>query len=338
MKIKRQVVIGLIFVVSIAVLYWSINFVKGLDVFSSHRTFYTEYDNVSGLLIASPVTVSGFKVGQVTDIRFKKDEPGKLIVKFIVNEDLDIPDNTLARIESSDLLGSKAIVLHLGDSPVNAKSGSYLIGELETSLKEEVSLQMLPLKTKVESLLSSFDSALAVVQYIFNENTRDNLSKTFESIRYTIASLERASSTIDTLLRTQQYKISGILSNIEAITLNIKNNNEKISNIITNFSSLSDSLLMSHIQSTFENADKTMGELSEITRKINSGEGSMGLLLENDSLYIQLNQATLELKLLLEDMRLNPDRYIHFSVFGKSSKRNKYTPPPGSEEPDKKAN
>jgi phospholipid/cholesterol/gamma-HCH transport system substrate-binding protein len=332
MKIKRQVVIGFIFVASIAVLYWGINFVKGLDVFSSQRYFYAEYDNVSGLLVASPVTVSGYKVGQVTDISFKQDDPGRLLVKFVVTEDLDIPQNSVARIESADLLGSKAIVLHLGDSPVFAKSGSYLKGEMETSLKDEVSLQMLPLKTKVESLLSSFDSALAVVQYIFNENTRDNLAKTFESIRYTIASLERASSTIDTLLRTQQYKMVSIVSNVEAITLNIKNQNEEIANIIGNFSNLTDSLLMSNIKSTFENADKTMNELSEITRKINSGEGSMGLLLESDSIYIRLNQATLELKLLLEDMRLNPDRYIHFSVFGKGSKRNQYTPPESEEE------
>jgi len=327
MKIKRQVVIGLIFVISIVVLYWGINFVKGLDVFSSQRTFYAEYDNISGLLVASPITISGFKVGQVTDIQFKENEPGKLIVKFVISEDLDIPDNSVARIESADLLGSKAVVIHMGNSTVNAQSGSYLKGEMEASLKEEVSIQMLPLKTKVESLLSSFDSALAVVQYIFNESTRDNLARSFESIRYTIASLERASSTIDTLLRTQQYKIVNIVSNVEAITLNIKNQNEEIANIVGNFSNLTDSLMVSNIKSTFQNADKTMYELSEITRKINSGEGSMGLLLESDSIYIRLNQATLEMKLLLEDMRVNPDRYIHFSVFGKSSKRHPYTPP-----------
>ena len=105
MKIKRQVVIGLIFVISIVVLYWGINFVKGLDVFSSQRTFYAEYDNISGLLVASPITISGFKVGQVTDIQFKENEPGKLIVKFVISEDLDIPDNSVARIESADLLG-----------------------------------------------------------------------------------------------------------------------------------------------------------------------------------------------------------------------------------------
>jgi phospholipid/cholesterol/gamma-HCH transport system substrate-binding protein len=324
---KRQIIIGFIFLASIALLYWGINFLKGLDVFSSQRAYYAEYDNVSGLLVASPVTISGYKVGQVTNIAFKEDQPGRLVVKFIVTEDVFIPENTVARIESADLLGSKAIVLHLGDSRTEVKSGAYMIGEMETSLKDEVSLQMLPLKTKVESLLSSFDSALVVVQYIFSENTRDNLTKTFESIRYTIASLERASSTVDTLLRTQQHKMGNIVSNVEAITLNIKNNNEDISNIINNFSKLSDTLLMSNIQSTFDNASKTMEDLSEITRKINQGEGSMGLLLESDSIYIKLDKASKELELLLEDMRLNPDRYIHFSVFGKSSKKNQYSPP-----------
>jgi phospholipid/cholesterol/gamma-HCH transport system substrate-binding protein len=324
---KRQIIIGLIFIGSIVLLYWGINFLKGLDVFTKQRVYYAEYDNVSGLLVASPVTVSGFKIGQVTDISFKKTEPGRLIVKFVVTEDIDIPVNSIARIESSDLLGSKAIVLHLGDSPQFAKSNSYFTGEMEMSIKDEVSLQMLPLKAKVESLLSSFDSALVVVQYIFNENTRDNLAKTFESIRYTIASLERASSTIDTLLSSQQYKLQNILSNVEAITLNIRNQNNDIANIITNFSQISDSLLLANIHQTFENANNTMAELSEITRKINTGEGSMGLLLNNDSLYLQLNKASEELKLLLEDMRLNPDRYIHFSVFGKGKKGNAYETP-----------
>jgi phospholipid/cholesterol/gamma-HCH transport system substrate-binding protein len=323
---KRQLIIGLIFAGSIALLYWGINFLKGLDIFSTNRVFYAEYDDVSGLQVAAPINVSGYKVGQVTDISFKKDQPGHLLVKFIVSENLDIPSNTVARIESADLLGSKAIVLKLGDSPVMAKSGDYLSGAQEASLMDEVSLQMLPLKAKVESLLSSFDSVLVVVQYIFNETTRDNLDKTFESIRYTIANLERASSTVDTILRTQQSKLSNIFSNVESITLNIKNNNEEISRIITNFSELSDTLLMSNIKSTFENADKTMYELSEITRKINSGEGSVGMLLTNDTLYNNLEKASKELDLLLEDMRLNPNRYIHFSVFGKNAEKNRYTP------------
>ncbi len=325
---KRQLKIGIIFVVSIVLLYWGINFLKGLDVFSSHRTFYAEYSDVSGLLVSSNVIVSGYKIGQVSDISFSKEKPGNLIVKFVITEDIDIPANTVARIESTDLLGTKAIVLQIGDSKSWAQSGDFLKGEMETSLKDEVSVQMLPLKAKVESLLASFDSALVVVQYIFNERTRENLDKTFESIRYTIASLESASSTIDTLLRNQQGKISNIVSNVESITLNLKNSNEQISNIINNFSDISDTIVMSNLKSVIENAEKSMGELSEITTKINAGQGSMGLLLENDSIYNELRMASEEMKLLLEDMRLNPDRYIHFSLFGKSNKRNKYQAPP----------
>ncbi len=323
---KRQYIIGLIFAGSIALLYWGINFIKGMDVFSAHRVYYAEYDNVSGLLVSSPVTASGFKIGHVTDISFKTGEPGLLVVKFIITEDLDIPDNTVAQIESSDLLGTKAIALHLGNSSVYAKSGSYLSGKVEASLKEEVSMQMLPLKMKVESLISSFDSALVVVQYIFDENTRENISKSIESIKYTVQNLEKTSSTIDTLLQFHQYKIGNIISNVEAITLNIRNKNKEISNIITNLSSLSDTLLLSNIHSVFDNASRSMKELSEITEKINSGEGSFGLLLENDSLYVKLHKASMELHFLLEDLKLNPERYLHFSIFGRKSKKQKYTP------------
>jgi phospholipid/cholesterol/gamma-HCH transport system substrate-binding protein len=324
---NKKVILGIIFIASIALLYWGINFLKGLDVFSKHRVFYSEYNDVSGLLVASPVMVSGYKVGQVSEISFKKDQPGRLLVRFIITEKLDIPANSVARIESLDLLGTKTIVLQLGDSPTFASSGDYLKGEMETSLKEEVSIQMLPLKAKVESLLSSFDSALAVVQYIFNEDTRDNLNKSFESIRYTIGSLERAASTVDTILQLQKNKLGNIVSNVEAITLNIKNSNQDISNIITNFSKLSDTLLLSKVYSTFDYASRTMEELSEITNKINTGQGSLGLLFESDSIYLKLTKASEDLQLLLEDMRINPNRYIHFSVFGKNQRKQPYKPP-----------
>jgi phospholipid/cholesterol/gamma-HCH transport system substrate-binding protein len=318
-KNSRKLIIGLVFLFALILLYWGINFLKGLDVLSNSRYFYVEYDNVSGLLVASPVTVSGFKIGQVTDIQFQPDKLGKLKVKFIVTENLQIPDNSIARIESADLLGSKAIVLHLGNSNMYAKSGAFFKGEMEISLKDEVSLEMLPLKKKVESLLSSFDSALVVVQYIFNESTIDNLNKSFESIRYTISNLESASMVLDTFLLTQQYRMQNIVSHIEAITLNIKNHNAEIANIIANVSQLTDTLLVSNIKSTFFHAEKALADISQITQKVNTGENSISLLLNNDSLYKNLVTASLSLDSLLTNIKDNPERYIHFSVFGRKS-------------------
>jgi len=320
MKKNRNLIIGIVFVFGIALIYWGINYLKGLDIFTMSKTYYVEYPNVNGLLSASPVLISGYKVGQVQDISLKKDYSGYLEVKFNITEKIDIPENSIVRIESADLLGTRSIVIELGSSEKIAKPGHFFKGEIERSLREEVSMEMLPLKVKIESLLSSFDSVLVIVQYLFNEETREDIEKSFESIRQTVNNLERASSTIDTLLRAQQYRLSNIFANIESITLNIRNNNKQIANIIKNFSELSDTLLAANIKSTFYNLDKVMSDMQSITHKIKKGEGSMGLLLQDDSLYNNLQKASAELELLLEDMKNNPNRYLHFSVFGRKKK------------------
>lgn len=326
-KPKKETVIAIIFVSCLAIFYWGFNYLQGIDIFKQKRVFYAEYNNVLGLLEANPVLINGFKVGQVTDIFLKKDDTKSVIVEFIINEKFDIPFNTIARIESTDLLGSKAVVLYLGDSPIMARSGDFLQSETEKSLKEEVNIQMLPLKYKVEDLLSSFDSALAIVQYIFNENTRENLQKTFESIRYTIGNIERTSSRIDTLLITQQSRLINILANIESITLNIRNQNAHIANLIQNASRLSDTLLISQLRSTIISLNNTITNLNDIIFSIRQGNGTLGMLIQTDSLHRQLNILSNDIHLLLQDLRLNPHRYVNFSIFGRNPSKNKYKEP-----------
>lgn len=210
---------------------------------------------------------------------------------------------------------------------VLAKSGDTLTSDIQPSITEEVSYQMLPIKRKAESVMASLDSVLSVIQYVFNEDTRENLAHSFESIKFTIQNLEHTTYNIDTLVTTQRNRLAVIFDNIESISTNIKNNNAKLANIISNFSTLSDSLSKAKIVSTINSANKAMLNFSEVTEKINSGEGSLGLLINNDSLYNQLAKSSKDLDLLLEDLRLNPQRYVHVSVFGKSPKKNQYTAP-----------
>jgi phospholipid/cholesterol/gamma-HCH transport system substrate-binding protein len=173
----------------------------------------------------------------------------------------------------------------------------------------------------------SIDSVLVIIKSIFNENTQKNLEQSFESIRYTIQNLEHTTYNIDTLVVTQRVKLANIIGNVESISLNIKKNNDKISNIITNFSSISDTLAKAKIASTIENANKSLKSFSEIIDKINRGEGSLGMLVNNDSLYNNLNGASKQLNELVEDVKLNPQRYVNISVFGGGKKKNKYEAP-----------
>lgn len=303
---KKNFILGLVFVLGFAILYWGINFLKGLDIFSTSKSYYVEYADINGLLVASPVNLNGYKIGQVTNIQLKENDPTKLIVKFIISEKIDIPDNSVAMIVNADLLGTKAINLVFGDSKVNANSGSFIIGNVETNIMSDISNQIMPLKDKVESIITTVDTLLIAINNIFNEENQKNIEKSFKSLTLTLESIEN-----------QRHKIANTISNIEAITANIKNNNDKLNNIISNFSQFSDSLMLSNIKNTIANADKTMLELKEITEKINKGEGTTGKLVNDDSLYYKLNATSKELELLLEDIRKNPSKYINIRVFGK---------------------
>ena len=276
--------------------------------------------------------INGLKVGEVNDIAFL-GKKGRMLVKFSVGNDIEISANSIARIYNSDILGSRAIEIILRDSinpkgdHVYAKSGDTLMSDIQASISEEVSFQMLPIKKKAESLMASLDSVISVIQYIFNENTRENLIHSFESIKFTIKNLEHATYNIDTLVSTQRFRISVIFANIESITTSFKNNNSKLTNVINNFSNISDSLSKVRIVTTINKANNVLENFSEITKKIDNGEGSLGLLINNDSLYNELNKSSKELNLLLEDLRLNPNRYVHVSVFGKSPKKDQYKAP-----------
>ena len=173
--------------------------------------------------------------------------------------------------------------------------------------------------------MGSIDSAMTVIRYVFNENTRRNLEKSFDNITSTIANLEHTTQNIDTLVSAQKGRMAIIMANIESITTNIKNNNQKISEVLSNFSKISDTIVKANIGSTITTLNNTLSKTSEIMSKIEKGEGSLGLLINDKKLYNQLDKSSKDLDLLLEDMRLNPERYVQFSVFGKNPKKNPYT-------------
>jgi phospholipid/cholesterol/gamma-HCH transport system substrate-binding protein len=323
---SKEFKIGILVVASLVFFYWGFNFLKGKNFLSGRRIFYAMYNQVNGLVEANSVEINGVKVGAVNEISFINIK-GRVLVKFSVENNIKIPRNSIASIYSSDVLGSKAIEIKLGDSCILAKNGDTLKSSIQPSLTEQVSIEMLPFKRKAESLMASLDSAIDVIQSIFNEKTRDNLKHSFESIKNSIHSIEHIAYNLDTLVSTQRFRLSVIFANIESITNNFKNNNAKLTNIINNFSNISDSISKAKIVKTINNANDALKNFSDISEKINKGQGSLGLLINNDSLYNELNNSSKELDLLLEDIRLNPQRYVHISIFGKNPKKNQYKAP-----------
>ncbi len=321
MKISKEATIGILVLATITIFIWGINFLKGNSIFSNEQIFYAKYQSVDGLKKSSPVTLKGFKVGQIKTIKFNDSNINDLIVSFSVDKSFKLPNNTMAKIISSDIMGTKEIQLIPGNSKLALTAGDTIKGSTEEDLKEQVSMQMLPFKNKAEKLMSSIDSVLTVIQYIFNDDARNNISQSLASIKNTINELEHASGSLNSIVTGQKSHMEKILGNVESITSNLETNGKNISNILTNFSSISDSLKQAKIASTINNANSALAQVNEILQHINEGKGSVGSFIKNDSLYLHFESASKHLDELLVDLKANPKRYVQVSVFGKKDKK-----------------
>jgi phospholipid/cholesterol/gamma-HCH transport system substrate-binding protein len=315
LKYSREFKIGTIFILAIIILLWGFNFLKGKNVFTRERKFYALYHDVGGLVRANPVLINGLKVGQVDNMYFDPKMNGDIVVELQVKGEFPIPKNSISTIFSSDLLGSKAIQIKLGDSHELAQGGDTLATEIEATLQEQVNQQILPLKRKAENLISSIDTMVVAVQGILNKDSREELRQSIRSIRATFDNLKSTTTNIDTLVMTQTNRLAGILNNLELITRNIRENNSQINAVIDNLATITDTLANSHVPQIADNLNKTLANLALITDKIKSGEGSLGLLLTDDKLYNDLEKAAREISALAEDIRVNPKRYVKFAVF-----------------------
>lgn len=322
MKVSKEFKIGIVVICAIAAFLWGINFLKGTNLFSHKYYLYAVYPKIDNLIPANPLLINGFKVGQVNEVSlYQQGGQNRVLVKFLLTEDVKIPKNSIAKAISSDLLGSKAVEIIFSNEAEMVKSGDTLIAAAEEGFKESLDKRIAPIQAKAENLINSMDSVMTVVSLILNTKTRDNLDKSFESVRKAILTLEQTAYKLDDLVGSEKVKISSVLSNLNQITSNLNKNGQRIDNIISNVSSMTDSLAKAQLKDAIANADKSMKELNILLAKINEGQGTIGKLAKNDSLYNNLNKSSEDLDKLLKDLRLNPERYIHFSVFGRKSRK-----------------
>jgi phospholipid/cholesterol/gamma-HCH transport system substrate-binding protein len=321
-KFSKELKVGLLVIAAIGLFYYGFNFLKGKNVFGEQTYVYAVYNHVDGLLEANPLLVNGFKVGQVSKISIRPDN--KIIVTFMLVEEIKIPKGAVARIFSSDLLGTKAVQVIVPDSMIVSgfiANGDTLRSENELDLKSAVNKEILPLKLKAENLISSIDSVMTVVTQVLNANVRQSLILTFENLKNTIVSLNHTAYNLDTLVGTQKPRIASILDKIHSIAGNLEKNNDRISNILLNFNNISDSLAKANIKQAIENANLALTEANVLLTQINSGQGTLGKLVKSDSLYNQLAHAANDLDKLFKDLRINPERYVHLSIFGRKDRR-----------------
>lgn len=313
-KKLKYILVGLFGVIVLLSSYWGFNYLKGTNLFKKTNTYYVIYDRIDGLNTSAPVTVNGFKVGQVEHIELLPGHEGLLKVTLSIRQEIKVPLGSTARIFSMDLMGSRGIEMIFTESDDYHKPEDTLIPDIEKTLKEEVNMQMLPLKNQAEDLMAEIQNAIEIITYIFNPETRDNLERSFESIRKTFIHLEGSASGLESMIEIEANKINAILNNVASITDNLARNNKQITTILTNLSTISDSIAAANILSTINNANLAIENFNSVVEKINSGEGTMGMLINDDKLYKDLDNAAKNLDKLLEDLRLNPKKYVNFSL------------------------
>ena len=319
MKYSKYVKLGFLIVVSLAILFWGLNYLKGNDVFKRNNYYYVVYDRIDGLLESNKVTMNGYQIGQVKSITFDPSKSGNLIVTLMVDASFQIPVNSVAQIISSDIMGTRSIKMGLSNESTYYKSNDTIQGAIESDLKEQVSLQVLPIKNKAEQLLSTIDSAITVLTVILNEDAQENLSESFKNINKTIENAEKITGDLAEVMSTEKASIKQIVANIEVLTNFLNSNTSELEKILKNLSSFSDTLSQLQVSPILANISMASNQLLNIMEKLNSDENTVGLLLNDDQLYLEITALSQNLSSLLKDVQENPKRYVQFSAmdFGK---------------------
>lgn len=319
MKYSKYVKLGVLIVVTLTILIWGLSYLKGKDVFKKSKNYFVVYDRIDGLQESSKITMNGYQVGQVYDIQFLPDNSGRLVVTLMMDQNFNIPVNSLAQIISSDIMGTRTIKMVFSQEKTFYQSGDTIPGAIESDLKEQVSMQVLPLKNKAEQLLGTVDSAIVALTVILNEDARKNLSQSFANINRSINNIEKTTSDLQQIVSAQKGNIQLTMENVRDITSALSKNSKELENTIKNMSGFSDTLSKLPITPVVENIALASEQLLDLINKMNSTESTAGLLLNDDQLYQSITGLSENLSTLIKDIQTNPKRYLEFSAidFGK---------------------
>ncbi|MDX1333143.1 MAG: MlaD family protein [Robiginitalea sp.] len=306
MKFSREIKTGIIVIGGILLFIMGYSYLKANPIFDDSKVFHAVYDHVGGLQTGTQVSINGFSVGKVNDIRFR-DSSGKLLVTFTVDKNFDFSQNSIAELYDTGIIGGKGIqIIPVFDGAGPAQSGDTLQARIRPGITELVQQKLTPLQLKVESAVSHADSILINFNQVLDTTTQTNLQESIGGLNQLIRSLQSTTNRLDGFLRDNQQELDSAVGNIGQIT--------------SNFATLSDSLAQAGLSQTVRNLEQTITSLDTLLKRMEQGEGTMGRLLKDDSLYENLSEASRELDLLLQDFRLNPKRYVNVSVFGKKQK------------------
>lgn len=313
MKITREIKTAILVIASILLFIWGYSFLQGRDLLNTYRMFYVQYDNVEGLSTSAPVTINGLTVGRITQIKLIP-ETGKLQVEIQVKSDFPISKSSTIDIYEPGLIGGKQIqIVPNFQDPVMAESGDFFKGRNVPGLTSLVGEKLTPLQEKIERVAAETDLLLKNINAVLDDKSKANLRESIAKLNVLMGEFEKTSKSVNQIIDKNQSNITGSLTNLNKTT--------------ANFSKLSDTLAnakigqaLKNFENSMKGVDKIVTNFDKISTDLQGGKGTMGKLLNDDQLYKNLNETSTELELLLQDLRLNPTRYINVSLFGKKNK------------------
>lgn len=306
MRISREIKTAVIGIGGILLFILGYSYLKSSSLFENNKTLYVVYSHVGGLQPGTAVSINGFTVGKVNSVGFH-DASGNLLVTFSVDDSFEFSKNSTAELYDTGIIGGKGIqILPAFDQGPIAKAGDTLVSSIKPGVTELVQQQLSPLQNKVENVISHADSLLVNINTVMDGRTKKDLKQSIERLHQLIANTEKTTEVLSELIVTNKTALEGSIQNVHRITEDL--------------AMLTDSISQMGLSHTFQKLSNTAASLDQIIAGIQAGEGSLGKLTKDAEMYEYLTKTSRELSLLLQDLRLNPKRYINVSVFGKKSK------------------
>tara|TARA_B110000046_G_scaffold185609_1_gene228073 strand:+ start:12122 stop:13087 length:966 start_codon:yes stop_codon:yes gene_type:complete len=306
---SKELKTGIILIIIIVSFIWGFNFLKGHDIFKPNSRFYNvEYTNVGGLTEASLVTINGLKVGQVDDIDFN-DSPekrGHLIVRFSLENDFEFSKNSVVKIYSPNPLSGSNLAIIPSYEGESAVSGDFLKGQIESSLFTSIGEKLDPIQAKLENVIVSADTLFQRINNVLDYKTSESIKRSVKGLELTIVDIRETLSSVNSIIDSTSVGLKVTIENTKKIT--------------DNLSKVTDTLANSNIGEIMRKAEITLTSVNSLLDGMDRGKGTLGKLINDDAMYDNLTNVSKELEDLLREMKLNPKRFVHFSLFGKRAK------------------
>ncbi len=326
MKVTNETKIGALTSISIVLLILGFNFLKGRNLFKSGNFIYAKYADTKGLMVSNPVIINGLQIGNVYELEEEDKNIDSIVVSIKLNKELNIPTNSIASI-STNPLATSSIYITLGNSKTFLAHDDTIRTSADAGLLGELSSQIGPIANRVTHSLESLDSLLVKMNAVFDPSTKNNMQQVIANANKTMEYLVASSGSLNSLLNNQTGQLAKSLSNVSSFTKTLADNNGKVENMMANLETASNRLSNSDIDGTIKQLRVTVEQLQATIAKVDSRQGSLGLLLNDKQLYNNLENTTKSLNILMDDIRVNPKRYVSISIFGGKNKAQPLTSP-----------